>query len=321
MPPSDNRNRRSLIKTIGYAGFALFSLLLSLYLTFPVEALRDRLSQEVSTRSANTIALDISDLSLLGPTGISGKDIDLTFRGHQPKNSTDGRPLQLHLDELNTRVEILPLLSGTATLDTSARLGDGTIVVDATPRDARNLDARVSILGVELAHDALLLGALGVPIRGLLNGNGNLSWRGEASKSDMDLSLSTGGLSIGPAVVAGFSLPKINGGNVSLELAAKEGQLQIVSFKQRGGDVKLVLNGSISLRRRIEQSALDLCVKVKAEGDFLEANPKFKSALELAQIRFKRDGDGYLNINIGGNATRPRVRGGLCRAAPRTRKS
>ena len=84
-------------------------------------------------------------------------------------------------------------------------------------------------------------------------------------------------------------------------------------FTQVGGQLSARAQGTSNLRPQLMTSSIDTCFEFRADAAFLEKNPKIKTALQLAEVRLKKDSDGYLHVPLVGTLQSPRLRGGLCR--------
>src|SRR5262245_688881 len=101
----------TILRNIGYVGFGIASLLIGLYLTFPAEAVGQRLAHEMQQRSRGKLSLSFEDISLYRLSGISAETVKVrtTKEGEQP--------IEVTLDAVRARLRLLPLLWLSPSLD------------------------------------------------------------------------------------------------------------------------------------------------------------------------------------------------------------
>lgn len=297
---------KNYMKWLGYGAFALGALLVGLYLTFPAEAVGQRIGYEVHKRSGGVLSLTFDDVSLYRLSGVAAEGVHI--RAQKEGES----PVKLEVDALRMRLRLLPLLWASVSLDAALELGDGTLEATVSPGAEGAFDAEMVFDGVNLASPPIVPTLAGMALTGKVDGTVNLTWDKDPKKSKGVGSLTLTGASLGPGQVQGFSFPNVELGQLDLGLKVENGRFQIASFKQQGGQVQLKLGGTSTLRSELEASALDVCLEFKADPAFLEKNPKVKTALTFAEVQLKKGPQGYLNVPLSGTLTKPRLKGGLC---------
>lgn len=311
MKPFDGMSLGKIARGVGYGLFAVAALLVSLYLTFPAEAVGQRLAHEVRVRSGGAYTLRFKELSPWRLTGFAAEAVSLRVsRGPQP-------PIDIAVDDLKARLRLLPLLL--ARLSASARvdLGQGAIDVVVTPRGPGAVDADLSIDELNLASPPLIPKLVGLTLGGKLEGTATTEWRPDAKATTGKARFKLANASVGPGTVQGFTLPATELGTLEPELVIDGGRLRVASFKQEGGQIQVKVTGGVQLRPQVEQSQLDLCVMLKGDPTYLRKNPNMESALQLAEARFRKDPQGFLNIPLGGTVSEPVPRNGLCTGSSR----
>ncbi len=304
----------------GYGGFTFVAFLVSLYLTFPAEAVGQRLAHELQRQTHGKVSVSFRDVSLYRLSGIEAEGVVV-------RSAKAGQqPTEVKLDAARARLRLLPLLWLSLSFDTEVQLGDGFIDARITPRAGEDLDTKIEIEALNLATPPVLPALAAFPMRGAVEGMLEAAWRKDVKKASGASSLSWKGASIGPGTIevalmpgsptkTPFSLPGAELGDITLELKLEGERLTIASFKQKGGDLQLKLSGSMTLRPQVQASSLDLCFEMRAVPAFLEKNPKIKTALQLAEMQLRKDTQGFLNVPLGGTVQRPRLRRGLCRGS------
>ena len=301
-------------KTLGYIAFAVFSLLSCLYLTRPVDVVGDRLLHEIRNQSKGKLGLSYDSFELSGLAGLETEGVTIQF----------GEELQseFKLDHLDASLSTLSLLVMKPQVEVEFGWGDGAVEMEISP-DSEMTELDLSIESLNLGESASVAGLAGVPIGGIVNGEIDSEWVKTLQTLKGEAQLTMTGASVGPGELKGMVIPRISLGTITLRLKATSGKVEIISYKQSGGDIATEISGDVGLRTRLGSSSLNTCIKFKGDPKFLEKNPKLQSALELASIQLKKDSAQFLHVPLGGKMQRPRLRGGLCpseRGSKRARK-
>ncbi|MEZ4272454.1 MAG: type II secretion system protein GspN [Myxococcota bacterium] len=283
------------LRILGYVAFAWFSLLVGLYLTFPAEAVAQRLSHEITKASGGRYNATFAQVSPDGFSGIEAENVKLLI-------SSGGETLEILVDRVYAHLRLLPLLAFNLSFDVEIQLGEGSIEAVIDPDRGRLARLNVEIDTVDFSSPPILTKLAGLPLGGILNGDVALDWSTDPKKASghIDLKLDKG--SVGPAQIQGFSIPATQLGKMELRFELAGGKLQIVELAQAGGDISLRGQGSVLLRPPLSSSTLDLCLEAKPQEEFLKNNPTFRTALDLAaQLQVRRDAEGFLHIPVRGN--------------------
>ncbi len=312
------RGKKALI-TAGYIAFGVIALFLGIYLTFPADAVGQRLTHEVQKSTQGKLMLSFEDVSLYRLSGIEAE-------GVRVKIAQDGSsPLEFQLDELRARLRLLPLLWLSLSVDAEVEVGDGVLAARLTPGTEGGFSTDLELEELSLTSPPVLPGLVGVPLGGKISGEVHGDWSEKDSKATTGAAnLKLEGMSFGPGTLRlpmpgmsekmDFTLPTaIELGTLTLDAPIEQGKLTIKSFNQTGGDLAIKLSGNLSLRPQLSASGIDVCLMVKPEQAFLTKNPKIRDALALAEVQLKKDGQGFLNVPLAGTIGRPRLKGGLCR--------
>lgn len=287
---------------LGYIAFAAAAFVVSLYWTFPEQVIAARLEQEVSKATAGEINLKVvGGAQLWRLSGLHARHVTL---------QQQGKPA-IKFDSVRFRLRLLPLVLLRRSLYGQVQLEGGTIDATVTQR-GKFSDLHVELDAVSLGKPAGLAEYVGLPLGGTLTGDIDLTGIDDWSHSGGKVDLRTKELAFGPGEVKGLKLPLLPFGDVALTAEVKDGALQVQNLHQEGGKLKLAAGGKVTLARVLGRSGLDLCLRVGADPDFLQANPKVSSAFQLAQTQIKRDADGLLNVPLQGLLNAPEVRNGLC---------
>jgi type II secretion system protein N len=315
---------RKLLRTGGYLLFGGFALLFFFYVTFPAQAVGQRLAHELQKMSGGKLHVTFDEVSLYRLSGVSAERVKIKTIPAQ------GDPFEVEVDELWVRLQLAPLLLLDVAASAGVGVGDGSVEIDLTDAGDK-YELEVEIDNLDFATPPLLSDLAGIPIRGTLTGKveGVISVtpqrlpgdktgppRFAPERSEGKASLTVRDLGIGPGSIKGFTIPApVSFGQLDMAIDLQRGRARVASFKQQGGQVTLDLSGSTTLRRTVAASTLDTCVKLKfADEEYLREYPKINTALQLAQVQFQKDGAGFLNIRLGGTIGRPKRQRGVCRS-------
>lgn len=312
-------NRKTLLRGAGYVAFAVLSFVVCLYLTFPGEAVAQRMRYEIQRRSSGAVNATVGSAGLSFPLGVSASDVELRI---QRENDDD---IRVPLESLSGSLDVLSLAMLTLKPRVSAEIGDGSVSAAFVQGD-EDLYLEADIDGLNLLRPPVLPTFIGVPMAGTVGSDGSYTLARVPTDSSGAMRLRLSGVSLGPGPIAGFTIPEAIGlGDVSLTLAIKEGKMVIEDYVQTGGQVDLQLSGDMALNPRFLSSNLNACIKFKFTDEaFLKEYPKLETAVQLAGARFKHDGEGYLNVPLRGLLTTPRggtgIRAGrgVCNAEDRS---
>lgn len=315
--------KQKLLRALGYCSFTFSCLMFSIYLTFPGDVLGQRLAHEIALESKGKVQIQMEDVSLYGLTGVSAEGVSLRY------DSGDGVPHRLQLDEVDVRVEILPLVTASLVVDGSLRAGKGSVEAEVASLGAGAYRVDAEIDELNLMSVNIISQMAGLPILGVISGDVSLDWSKDVKTRAGEVNIQSTGLRVGPGELSSgalgkLTLPTVGFGKLDLGMKLGEGKLSIAKFDQQGGDLLAQVTGDVSLRSRFSSSSVSGCVKVKGDPAYLAKNPNLKSALELATVRLKKDSADFLNIPLAGTMGSMRMRGGLCRdgkgAGPKNRR-
>jgi len=297
---------KKLTKPAAYVAFALLAVLVSLYLTFPADAVGQRLAYEITKRSGGKYGITFGKVSLYRLSGVEAANVKLSAVGGD-------EPFDVTVDALRVRLKLLRLFLFDIALHAEVDLGEGEIAADVgrgAGEGAYNVELEIEDL--TLTKPPVLPLMIGYPLDGRLAGKAEIQWSPDPKNAGGKASLTLHDASFGPAEIKGFSVPGMQLGQLDLALDLRAGRLRLASFQQKGGDLQLHAQASSVLRPQASSSSIDACFEVKPNDAFLAKNPNVKTAFELATVQFKKDSDGFLHLPMGGTLNRPRPRGGLC---------
>jgi type II secretion system protein N len=299
---------------MAYGSFGVISLLFSLYLTFPVDALGQRVENEIRRATKGSLNVSLNNFSFYRFSGIQAEDVQVTLA------KQGGKAISLKLEALKARINLLPLFLLQKSLSAYIYIGGGELSaeVDLAGND---LDVSLSSENVALEKIPFIEEYAGMPITGKLSGQLNMEWRQNITKSKGHVELELSKLALGAGSFSGFTIPALTMGNVSADVKIEKGKFKLNSFKQAGGDLSARLHFSSDLRPSFMASSLDACAEFKLDKGLLDKNPNIKTALQLAEVQLKKDKDDYLHAAFRGTMSRPRLRRqALCSDSSKSQK-
>ena len=278
--------RPSLFLLVG-AGLLLLGLLAGFYLFFPAEALRQRIIQEVATRSG--VQLQIERVALYPLLTLDANRIEL---------GVAGLPQPLAIEQLKIAPQWATLLSGNPGAQLQGRLMTGTI--EAGLQKSGAINARATGLRFDLPVQQ----PISFNVTGTLSEASLDSTIGLAAETKTSLSLRLAGVS-----VLGLELLQAEGrglalGDITLELDGQGRALRINSLTAKGGDLEVAGEGTLLVGRTLATSRIKLALQVRPGPN---ADPTITSLLQLAG---KPGEDGRYPLQLSGTLAKPVLKPG-----------
>jgi type II secretion system protein N len=259
-------------KVVGYPLFFLFALLLTFFLSFPYEPLKERIKQEADRQGYYV------KIGSLGPGFFSVRATDVELS----KKSVSDAPVEpLRIDSLSVGPALFP--PGVAV--SSSALGG-------------SVSAKLGILGpmrVKLSAGGLdmskgnMKGFTGVDLAGTVDLDVDLSLPRVAvgnGPKEPDLGQATGAIQLntkGLTINGGsmtmtipqfgpeptpLDLPKIIFGDIDGKVKFDKGQGTVDDFKNKSPHLEFNVSGSLKLAKRLEYSEPNMEVRFKPEPEF-----------------------------------------------------
>jgi type II secretion system protein N len=270
--------KRRLLRILGYVAFTLFSLVAGLFLSFPYDALRERLRTEAD-RSGYFLRI-----ASVGPglAAVRASQIQLS-----KKAETDPPPQALVIERASFGPSLWP-----PGLGIKMRALGGTVALTISGSRLR-LDAE----GIDLSQGNLK-GFTGVDLSGAVDGHLALTVPRLATDPDLtqasgelrldakDLAVNGGNVSIaipqfGPEPTP-LDLPKILLGNVSVRVKIEKGAATVEDFRAKSADIEANVSGTVKLAKRLEYAEPNLEVRFKPDPEFQKRLGLLGSALSMA---------------------------------------
>ncbi|HEY8211783.1 MAG TPA: type II secretion system protein GspN [Myxococcaceae bacterium] len=282
--------------TAGYAAFAAAAFVFWLYVTFPYQAVRDRLTAEAAANGLNV------SIGSLGPGlfGVTARDVQL-----KPAVSTApvadaaagspnaAPPFQLTIPSVSARPALFP-----PGLAVRAKALGGT--VSGSVGLLGDLRVSASLDGLD-ASDPMLKASTGVDAAGKVEGDASFSIpRAEgpaaAATGGFDIAHASGSISVTGAklqVKGGtmqvplygqmtpLDLPRVSLGDLEGRIRFDKGAGKIEKMSLKSEDLQAQLDGTVTLGRRIDFTELNLKLRIKTEPELNKRLGLVASALSV----------------------------------------
>lgn len=268
-----------------YSAFGAVSLVAAFFLTFPYDALADRLKVEAD---AAGFYLRVGSL---GPGLLALRATDLQV-SKKARDGDDQPPEALRIDSVSVGPSLFPpglkvkasLLGGSAFVRVAIT---GSVLVELDDLDLSKGNVK-GFTGMDLS--GLVNGELAMVVPNSQAGNGPKEPDlGQASGSltldAKNLAVNGGQLSLtipmyGPEPTP-LDLPKIAFGDVAGKVTFEKGAGKVEEFKARSTDLELAASGTLKLAKRVEYSELAMEVRFKPDPEFQKRLGLIGSALSM----------------------------------------
>ena len=290
-------------RTAAYVAFFVLAFLVALRLTFPVEAVRERLVLDAAARGYQ---VKVNDISPSGIVGIRARELSVT--------TADGT--RIPIDDLSVSLRLWATLMGRQAFDFDARLFDGRVTgFSDSGKTAERY--RVRVQGLDLSRAGVIRTATGLDLAGVLSGNVDLSLDPkDATKStgSVDLEVKGGAIRGGqvaiPGMDGGLTAPPVKLGNVALRGAVKAGRLDLGTLEAKGDDVEIGADQLfVQLQPRLEFSPLSGRLRVRPTEAFWRKDQvaPLKPLIEMG-LASARGRDGGFGFQLFGTLGKPQAR-------------
>jgi type II secretion system protein N len=298
-----------------YSSFFVLVFLLSAYLTFPYDRLRDLITASATSNEAGARqSLQIGRLRPLGLSGVRLSDVEFT---RQPVAADP--PSVVRISELSLRVSLWALLFGNKKASLEADVGKGKVEAHYE-QNASGQHVEAALNAVDVAE--LGLGALvGLPLKGKATGDVDLTVPAELSKTTGTVKLEIKGLHIGdgkaqvkvPALGgSGLTLDEIDAGKLELGLSVQDGVATLTRLATDGRDLKVMGKGNIQLVDPIKRSRPDLTVELTFSNAYKNKSTRTSVMFDLIgqrdEWKHATTPEGTMRVHLSG--TLQALRGG-----------
>jgi type II secretion system protein N len=297
------------LKYTGYVAFGFFVLVVTAYLSFPFNRLKDLIAEEVSQGGRYKVTIGSVGPAFLA--GVTLRDVELVSPPEKPKE----KPSRMRIDEATVKFGLWSLMAGEPEVSFDVEAFGGTIEGETQKSDGtRRIEFEVS----NIAFDRMpgLSKSVGIPMSGRVSGRARIKIpRDGLRKMDGKITLRCKGCTFGdgktkikpkfvrsrpgkynPVAEKGVTLPKIRLGRFGGDIEIEDGKASFSQFEALSPDGEAVVDGYILLREPIVFSTVQAVFKFKLSEEIKKRKPKVLG-IEASMARGKRQ-DGYYGMCI-----------------------
>ncbi|MGA8891159.1 MAG: type II secretion system protein GspN [Anaeromyxobacteraceae bacterium] len=290
-------------RTAAYTAFFVVAFVIALRLTFPVEAVKERI---ILDAAAQGLQIKMNDISPSGLVGIRAREVTVL--------TADGT--RVPLDEVQVGLKLLPMLLGRRAVSFDARLYDGRIT--GSSESTRTTDRyQATLAGIDLSRASALRAATGLDLAGILSGSFDLTLdpkEPQKSTGNVDLQVKDaairGGKMAVPGMEGGLTVPPIRLGAIAARGTVKNGRADFGTLEAKGDDVDFTADQVfVQLQPRLEHSPLNGRARVRPTEAFWrkEQVAPLKPVIEMG-LASARGRDGGFGFQIYGTLAKPQAR-------------
>ena len=264
----------------------LVSFLISLYLFFPTDALKEQILSRIAGRVPARI--DMQSLEIGFPPALQGGEIDVSFAPEVPYSLT--------IDELNLSPEWSSLLGSNPGIDFNAVIAKGNITGTAS----KDGDLQVTAQEVPLSVPLLQSGSLQLAAT---IANANFSGKIPLQKSDETLcQIDLRDIILGGLDKIGFGPESLSLGTAHLKVTGQRNSFKIEDLSLAGGALQASGSGTMMLSFPLQHSRINLNL-------VLRPSPTLdKNLVDMLKMFAKPADDGSLRLRLSGTLSRPVAR-------------
>lgn len=270
------KKKMSLWKRISaYSAFVSFALVTTFFLTFPYDALRERVKQE-----ADKAGLYVR-MGSLGPglLGLRATDVQVS-----KKAVGDQVPESVNIDSVSVGPSFFP-----PGLSVKAKLLGGSVSTRVSGMSTSRIKIDAEDLDLSRGN---IKGFSGVDLGGTVEAHVDVTLPQDMSQATGSLKLESKGLTINGGTAnltipqfgpepAPIDLPKIVFGDVNGAITIDKGLATIDEFKTKSSDLEIAISGTTKLAKRIDYAEPNLEVRIKPDPEFQKRLGLVGSALSM----------------------------------------
>jgi type II secretion system protein N len=268
---ADTTKKKLLPRIAGYVSFSLFALVMGFFITFPYDALRDRVRIEADNAGY------FLRIGSLGPGLLSIRASDVQV---SKKSDAEPPPEALKLDSVSVGPSLFP-----PGLAVKVKGLGGTI--SATVSGLSTTRVRIDVDELDLSRGNVK-GFSGIDFNGNLDAHVDLSIPKStgAGPQEPDLSQASGFITLdtknltinggnvslvipqfGPEPTP-LDLPKIVLGDITGRIKVDKGGANIDDFKSKSSDLETGITGTMKLGKKVEYTESTLEIRLKTDPEF-----------------------------------------------------
>jgi len=294
-------------KVAAYAAFCLASFGIGIYLTFPYDIVRQRITAEASAGGAYV------KVASLGPGlfGITATGVELS---RKMEANEDKAPTPLKVDSIAVRPSLFPLgvavraklLQGTAHLGLGL-VGDLKVRVNLDGLDLQSENLK-AFSGLALGGKASAQLALDIP---KVSPSKTAPAEPELAQANGSASLDVADLQVNGGTVTvpmygqptPMDLPKVAVGDLDAKIKFEKGLGTLDAFHAKSNELELLISGTLKLAKRFDYSELALLLKLKAQPELTKRLGMIAAGLSMLEA--DKDNPDFRVAHVTGFLGRP----------------
>jgi type II secretion system protein N len=276
-------------RALAYTAFGVFALFVAFFVTFPYDALEDRIKLEADAAGY------FVRIGSIGPGLFSVRASDIKVsKKVQPGPGDEKPPEPMTIDSISIGPTLLP-----PGVSVTVKLLGGSITTKVSGLSDLGIKVEVDKLDVSKGN---LKGFTGIDMAGEINGEMTFkvpkaSVGGEPAQPDFSqangvFALETKNLTVnggtmnltlpmyGPEPTP-LDLPKIAFGDLSAKMTFEKGAGKIDDFTGKSSDLELGATGTLKLSKKIDYSEPNVELRFKADPEFVKRLGLIGSALSM----------------------------------------
>jgi type II secretion system protein N len=307
-----DKTRPRWLRALSYIGFFLVCFVVSLYLTFPMSALKPKimavLQQAVAQagpqpgRYGVPSEVKVEGLDVYRLSGVALERVSIRLA------STDPDPAPTwDIDKARVRLQLLPLIIGKRRIAFDIDAYDGNLSGTALLDDNRLAELAARAEDFALGKIPALTAKLGVPWSGTVGGNADLKIGKTAKEIQGKITLDGQGAVLGPGEIkipmmsGPLTVPAIDLGKLELVADIADGKAKVKPAQLTGKDLQIAAEMTVTLRDPVARSTTAGALELKPAEAFLKANPKFQPIFDLTpDLKRAKGKDGGYYFKLAG---------------------
>jgi len=302
-----NRKLAKGLKYSGYTAFAVVVMLISAYMAFPFERLKDVITTKLTQGGRYDVT--IGSVSAAFPIGVTLEDLVMESRPERPKE----KPSKMVIDKATVTFGFFSLLTGRPEIHFSVDTLGGHINGKTREDSDSGRSIQFAFSAIEFEHLPGLDHAVELPMDGTVSGSAKLTIpKAGMRKSQGKMTLACHGCSVGdgkhkvkfkfaarpghynPLAEQGVTLPKLQLGKFGGDIIIKHGKATFDQFDAFSPDGEAQIMGYVMLRDPVAFSSVIALFKFKFSEALKKRKPK-TVLIESSMGRGKR-ADGMLGL-------------------------
>jgi type II secretion system protein N len=288
--------KRLILYVLAYTLYGLVVFLVLLYIIFPYDLLRQRVTERFSQAD---LQLAIARLGPAFPPGVRLQNVRLLV------NQAGFPGALMQIETLHARPALLDLLARTLHIRLDATIYSGTLkgsIRSVVAGDTAAWELEAQFAELQLERHPLVKQDNQAVLRGQLGGELSVTLDNEGLMQQGALNLRL--QSVVFVVSQVFPLPaqrEVTCDTVQSQIRLTPGQWQITSFMCRGNDLAIQVRGTIRWQSPLRASVLELQVQMRSET-------AYKQEIDLIGnlVQRRPDRRGVLSFSIRGTLQQPR---------------